>query len=182
MNRPKMIRNPYYMICWSAVWVGSSKVYSATITQEEALRRDDKNIMAELWDLLDSADIIAGHNVKYDLKSAHARFIKNGFNSPAPPQKIMDTLPMARKAWKMESYTLDYICRYLGLPQKDKMELSDWIDIQETGNPKSLNKMLKYNRGDVRNGVKVLEILKGWSPMPDSFGTKQIPNDRMWRK
>lgn len=173
----KMIRNPYYMICWSALWIGQDKLYTECITQEESLRRDDKNIMAGLWNLMNEADVIAGHNVKYDIASAQARFIHNGFSPPDPPQRIMDTLPMARKAWKLESYTLDYICRYLGLPVKDKMDMGDWIDIQETGSPAKLAKMKKYNRGDVRNGAKVLQILRGWTPAPMDFGMKSIPSE-----
>ena len=171
----KMIRSPFFMICWSAVWVGTNKVMSAAVTQEEALSRDDKNILAPLWDLMDSADILAGHNVRYDIKSAHARFIANGFQAPEVPTKIYDTLPMARRAWKLESYTLDFICRYLWLNVKDKMNMDDWIEIQETG--ERIPKMQRYNRGDVKNGVKVLEILKGWEPLPRNSGMRSIPND-----
>ncbi len=173
----KMIKSPYFIICWSAMWVGSNKVYSACVTQEEAIARNDKNIMAPLWDLLDRADIIAGHNVKYDIKSAGARFIKNGFSAPTPA-KVMDTLPMARKSLKLESYTLDYICKYLGIPGKDKMSMDDWTGIQDTGDEKLLRKMLKYNKGDVRNGVRVLEILKGWQPFPAEFGMQTFPHEK----
>jgi hypothetical protein len=173
----KMIRRPYFMICWSAVWVNTGKMYSGCVTQEEALSRNDKNILAPLWDLMSEADIVAGHNVSYDIKSAHAKFIKSGFSNPDTPKRIMDTLPMARKAWKLESYTLDYICEYLGIKGKDKMSMEDWIGIQETGDPKLLRKMLKYNRGDVRNGVKVLEILKGWEPNPLEFGMQTFPKE-----
>lgn len=172
----KMIKNPYFIICWSAVWVGTNKIYSACVTQDEAMQRDDKNILAPLWDLMNDADIIAGHNIKYDIKSAGARFIKGGFQAP-DPSKIMDTLPMARKAWKLESYTLDYICKYLGIAGKDKMGMEDWTGIQDTGDEKLLRKMMKYNRGDVRNGVKVLEILKGWTPPPSDFGMQSFKKE-----
>jgi hypothetical protein len=84
---------------------------------------------------------------------------------------------MARKAWKLESNTLDYILKYLGEEGKDKMELQDWIDIQETGDPRKLRKMMKYNRQDVRGGVKVLEILKGITPLPRNVGMKAFPNE-----
>lgn len=177
----KMIRRPYFMICWSAMWVGEKDIYSGCVTQEEALSRDDKNILAPLWDLMSAADIIAGHNVKYDILSAQARFIKNGFSFPDTPKKIYDTLPMARKAWKLESYTLDFILDFLGIRTKDKMDMQDWIDIQETGDPKKLRKMLRYNKWDVRGGVKVLEILHGWSPMPQNDGMvtfRREPKDR----
>ena len=178
---PKMLKNPYFIICWSAMWVGKSKMYSGCVTQEEALARTDKNILAPLWDLINEADIVAGHNVdRYDTKVLNTRFISNGFTQPEIPRSL-DTLKMARAKYKMESNTLDYICRLFGIPGKDKMSMDDWIDIQETGNPKTLKKMLKYNRGDVRNGVRVLEILKGWSSMPANFGMKSFPNDAKMR-
>ena len=84
---------------------------------------------------------------------------------------------MARKAWKLESYTLDYICKYLGIAGKDKMGMEDWTGIQDTGDEKLLRKMMKYNRGDVKNGVKVLEILKGWSPPPPEFGMQSFKKE-----
>lgn len=174
----KMLKKPYFIICWSAMWVGSNRIHSACVTQKEALARTDKNILAPLWDLINKADIVAGHNLdKYDAKVVNTRFIANGFTEPMPPQRSMDTLTMARKRWKMESNTLDYICKFFGIPQKDKMSIDDWIEIQETGNPKTLAKMLKYNRGDVRNGVKVLEILKGWHPFPANFGMAVMPRE-----
>lgn len=178
----EMIRNPYFIICWSAQWVGSSKILSACVTQEEAIKRDDSNILAPLWDLMNEADVLAGHNIKYDIKSANTRFIYHAYEKPEPPHSIYDTLLISRRNHRLESNTLDYLCKFLGIKGKNPMERQDWVDIQETGDPKKLKKMLTYNRADVRNGVKALEILKGWSPPPPNFGMRSIAKEPPYRK
>jgi hypothetical protein len=173
---PSMIKHKHYIICWSALWVGTKKIYSACVTQEDALAFTDRNIMWPLWDLIDSADIVAGHNInKFDLPDIHTSFLCNGMPKPSDV-KTYDTLPMARKK-RFESNTLNYLFKLFGLPCKDKMTMDDWLAIEETGDPKTLKKMLKYNRGDVRNGAKVLEILLGYTPPPAEYGQVNIKKE-----
>lgn len=172
----RMIKHPYYIICWSALWTDKpNKVYSGCVSQEDALRYDDKNILAPLWDLMNRADVIAGHNVdKFDAKKINTRFIIGGFDEPLP-YKTIDTLKIAKKRYSFERNTLDYLCKVFGVKQKDKMDEDDWIAIEETGCPKALKKMLKYNRGDVRNGAQILSILRG-RELPD-FGMTRLRSD-----
>lgn len=167
----EMIKRPYFIICWSALWTDKpNKVYSGCVTQEDALRYNDKNILAPLWDLLNAADIKAGHNVRaFDEKTINTRFIVNGFGEPLESKSI-DTLSIAKKKYKFERNTLDYLCTVFGIPNKVEMKRADWIAIKETGDPKTLRKMLRYNRGDVRNGAALLKILRG-NLSPD-FGSR----------
>ena len=164
----QQIKKPFFLICWSAMVVGKSKIYSGCVTQEEALARSDKNILAPLWDLLNSADIIAGHNLKFDIPRITGRLLVNGF-SKLDKYKTYDTLKMAKRH-KFESNSLDSLCRLFGIRTKDKMDINDWIAIQETGDEKVLRKMLKYNRGDVRHGVELLNILMSWHNWPHEYG------------
>jgi len=174
--RPSMIKHPYYIICWSALWTDKpSRLYSACVTQEDALRFDDKNIIAPLWDLMNRADVIAGHNVdKFDAKKINTRFLVGGFEEPLP-YKTIDTLKIARKKYSFESNSLDYLFQLFGIKRKDKMSEEDWIAIEETGDPKALRKMQRYNRGDVRGGAEVLGILR--DNLPRDFGMTKLPSD-----
>jgi len=172
---PNMIGRPYFIICWSAQWTDKNKTYSACVTQDEALAYTDKNIIAPLWDLMNRADIIAGHNIdKFDAKKINTRFKINGFDNPLP-YKTIDTLKLARKTYSFESNTLDYLFRVFGIKRKDKMCDDDWLAIKETGDPKTLRKMQRYNKGDVKGGVEVLRILRG-TEKPD-FGMTKLRSD-----
>src|SRR5690349_20512302 len=112
---------------------------------------------------MESADIIAGHNVdRYDVKRSNTRFLLNGLE-PVVDKKTLDTLKIARSKFAFESNKLDYISQRLGFRGKDEIHNSDWLKIVTTGDEKTLAKVLRYNRGDVRNGKNVLEKLMKYS-------------------
>jgi len=173
----KMVRKPFFIICWSAMVVGENKIYSGCVTKEDALAGNDKNILAPLWDLMDSADIIAGHNCnRFDIPKITGRFMINGF-SKVDRFKTYDTKLMAKKHG-FESNSLDYLSTVFGLKNKEDMKIEDWIAIQETGDEKTLRKMLRYNRGDVRDrGVPILNIFLNWADLPNDYGVRRFPKE-----
>ena len=174
---PRMIRHPYFIICWSAMWMDTHKLYSGCVTQQAALEWTDKDILLPLFDLMDKADIVAGHNVDgYDVKRINTRLKLNGFEKPEK-FKTIDTLKIARAKFAFESNKLDHISQILGLRPKDDMCIEDWIEISETGNKKILKKMLHYNHGDVITGAKVLESFEDWSDKPLDFAARTFPNE-----
>lgn len=179
----KYLKKPFYTICWTAQVVGTDEVYTDCVTQRESLRMSDKRILKSLRVLMDGADIIAGHNVKFDISSVTGRMMKHKFE-PLSPFKIYDTYRMA-KQHKFESYSLDYLCSYFGLPKKRQMTAGDWIKINATGNPKALKKMHVYNQGDVANGVSILNIFLKWDNMkkkkPAEYGMRQFQNEPKWK-
>lgn len=157
-----LMTHPYFIICWSALWTDKpNRVYRECVSHDDAILYSDKNILAPLWDLMDRADVIAGHNVaSFDAKSINTRFLVNGFESPSD-YKTIDTLKKAREKYRFEYNSLDELCLLFGVPQKKKMNIEDWIAIEKDGDEKSLRKMLTYNVGDVKNGNKILSILRG---------------------
>lgn len=174
---PDNIIHEYYIICWAASWVGSAKVYSGVVSQNDALNWTDKNIMGELRDLMDSADVVAGHNVgRFDIPRVNTRLLLNNIHEPEK-YEVKDTLLLARKKFHFESNTLDYISKRLGFRPKDAMSGDDWRAIANTGDEKTLAKMVKYCRGDVRNGKAVYESLIGWTGTDKNFGLRTFPND-----
>lgn len=161
----------YYIIAWSASYVGQDKIYSGCVTGEQARRWDDKEILEPLRELLESADIVAGHNVdKYDIKRINTRLLLNGFE-PVVGKKTLDTLKIARGKFTFESNKLDYISQRLGFRPKDDIRNSDWLAIVDRGDEPTLKKVAKYCRGDVRNGKGVLERLMKYSGKKVWYGS-----------
>lgn len=154
-------REPF-IICWAATWVGSDKIISECVTHKEAKQRNDRRIMGTLWEMMDAADFVVGHNVDgYDVKKVNNRFIQLGMGAPTT-FKTIDTLKLARKYVPFESNGLDYIAPRLGGKPKMDITFHDWRNIVETGDQRTLNKARKYCRGDVREGVMVFLKLKEW--------------------
>jgi len=166
----------YYIISWAASYVGSNKVFSGCVTQEQAQNWTDKEILQPLYDLLSSADIIAGHNVDaFDLKKVNTRFIINGIQpimgADGRKKKTQDSLKIVRKNFAFEDNGLDALCKRFGIKGKDKITDDDWQAIVRTGDPKTLAKVDKYCKGDVRNGKQLLEIFLPYSGKSLDYGT-----------
>lgn len=157
----RMIRSEAYIICWAAGWIGGKTIKSACVTQQEAVRRDDRRILAELWDLMDQADIITGHNmIGFDYKKVNNRFLVHGMGTPIV-HKALDTLKLARKHFPFESNSLEYISTHLGGKPKQDVKLEDWIRIVESGDAATLRKVERYCKGDVKEGVGVFNKFIG---------------------
>ena len=167
---PDDLIKPFYIICWVASYMGQDKVFSGCVTQEQALAWDDGEILAPLRELVDSADIIAGHNVDaFDVKKLNTRLLLNGIE-PVTGKKTLDTLKMARSKFAFESNRLDYISQKLGLRPKDHIDNRDWLKIVTTGDAPTLKKILKYCRKDVSIGKDVLDRLMKYSGKRTDYG------------
>lgn len=179
---PEDLDKEYYVICWSASYVGQNKVWSDCVTPKDARKWSDKNILGRLRELMDAADIIAGHNVEnYDVKRANTRFLLNGIE-PVASKKTLDSLKIARSKFAFESNRLGYISQKLGLRDKDDIRNKDWLKIVTTGDEATLKKVLRYNRGDVMNGKGVLEKLMSYSGKSPNYGAIALEGSPFWLK
>lgn len=71
------------------------------------------------------ADFLAAHNATFDRGVWRACYGQAGRR---PPQiKFVCTLKIARKAWRLESYSLSSVCRHLGIPLRHHDALSDTL-------------------------------------------------------
>ena len=80
------------------------------------------------------------------------------------------------------SNTLDEIAQEFGLRPKNGMSEADWIRIAEYGDEKTLAKMLRYNRNDVRIGKGVLESLLKISSKPIESYMHGIPSEPKYKR
>ena len=158
---------PWYMLSFAFRWLGEKKTHAYTLPMLRGYRqdkKDDKELCRKLWELMNEADILCGHNADaFDQKMAYARFVKHGFTPPAPSQTI-DTLKIARKHFKFPSNKLDDLGQYLGVGKKLAHHGFDtWIGCMERDDPKSWNEMLLYNKRDVELLERVYLKLKSFS-------------------
>lgn len=165
----------YFVICWAASYVDGSKVFSACVTSEQAKSWTDAEVLAPLHDLMSAAEVVAGHNVNaFDLKKINTRFISNGWQPitgrDGKKKKTVDTLTIARSKFAFESNALDDLCKRFGIKGKDKITDDDWREILKTGDQKTLDKIHKYCRGDVRNGKALYKILSPFAGNKTDWG------------
>jgi hypothetical protein len=158
INRQAIIKSSF-VICWSACWVSDDSefqyVMSDRVREDEARANSDRRCLTWLWNLMDSADYVVGHNSdRFDVKKVHYRFTRNGMGLPYVFKQI-DTLKMARKYYASESNQLEHWSLVKGGKPKQDTEYNDWYKIRTNPDAGTLQKMENYCRGDVREGVNV---------------------------
>lgn len=152
----KQVNQDSFVLCWGAAWMNKEplKIMSDCVTPKEAIKHDDERCLIRLWELMDFADYIVGHNMRsFDWKFVSARFIQFGWSSPFDT-KIVDTYLLSKRKFRVPSHAMDAWSRRLGNGQKAHMEREDWERCL-VGDESALHKMLRYCKGDIKDGVKL---------------------------
>ena len=64
---------PWFIICYQAKWLYDSEFLGQCVTSGEAVARDDTRVLKGIYDLLNEADIVIGHNVqRFDLRKINS--------------------------------------------------------------------------------------------------------------
>src|SRR3990167_3786381 len=114
------ITSPWYILTFSAKWLGGRCITRGLSDYKEFRKNkhSDKSLVKELWGLIDTADLIVGHNSdRFDLRKFNTRFLVHRL-SPPRPYKTLDTLKIARKHFDFDSNKLDWIVKYTDEGQK----------------------------------------------------------------
>lgn len=121
---------------------------------------NDRELVKELWSILDGADIVIGHNVdRFDIRKINSRFLYHGLSLPST-YKTVDTLKVARKMFMLNSNKLDHLAKHLGIGTKvDTGGFQLWLDCM-AGNRGAWALMKKYNKHDVDLTEKVYKKLR----------------------
>ena len=151
------IMEPGRVIMWAGKWLGEKTIYSM-----DEIEHGRKAMVRGLWDKLNEADIIVGHNVSgFDNKWASYEFLREGLEPPNP-SKDVDTLKVVRQRFRFPSNKLDYICKALGLggkvPHTGHSLWVGWLN----GDPECHKTMVKYCKQDVRITEKLYLRIRGW--------------------
>lgn len=145
---PENILSDWFMLSWSAKWLGEDDVSGLVLLPSEVYREDDSKIVEELWKLFDEADIVVAHNGnKFDIPKINSRFLANNLMPPSPYKQI-DTMLIARNMFGETYNKLDFLAKKFGYEGKYTTEMKLWIDCLN-GKMGALLQMLSYNNQDV---------------------------------
>jgi len=151
----------WFMLSWSARFLGSTETHSDVLTSEEAIGENDKRIVKSLWHLLDEADIVITHNGDhFDVPNMNTRFVFHDMKPTSPYQSI-DTLRIVKKQFGFTHNGLDAIAKVFGFDAKMQTNFQLWVECT-SGNEKALKYMEEYNIHDVELLELVYLKLRPW--------------------
>lgn len=159
----------WFMLTWSAKWLGSTEVFSDRLIGSEVINEDDSKISKSLWKLIDEADFVVAHNaVSFDVRKMNARFIVNGLEKPSP-YKIIDTKLISKRLFGFSSHKLDALAGYFGIETKMDTDFELWANCMK-GDNEALTYMERYNRKDVEILEEVYLKLRPWADKQANLG------------
>lgn len=147
------------IICICYKWEGQDEVHYLHWNNG-----DDKELLLRFSDVMDSADILIGHNSKqFDTKWIRTRCLFHRI--PISPKfNEIDTLTNSRSGFRFNSNRLDYIGKFLGVGEKTSTGYDLWKNIVLHNDEESLRQMIEYCANDVILLEKVYNELKPYVP------------------
>lgn len=156
----KQVLDHGHIMSFAAKLLGDDK-----IIYHENRKDDDKRITQELIKVLDDADIIIAQNGdRFDLPSINGRALVHGLKPPSP-YKTVDTLQVARKEFKFERNSLEYLAIILGcapkLAHKNYPGFELWLACLR-GDEAAWDEMKVYNIQDILTLEEVYMKMRPW--------------------
>lgn len=174
------VERHWYILCFAVKWLGQKKTTTHALPDYSIYKHDkedDTQLVAELWEYFDAADIIVAHNGdRFDLVKSNSRFIVHGMTPPSLYQSV-DTLKLARTYFKFDSNRLNDLAKYLGLGEKLPTTGAHlWLGCMR-GDAKAWKLMRRYNAHDVELLEQVYLRIRAWSkrhPNLTHFSRREI--------
>ena len=142
LEEPKVIS-----ISWK--WLGEDKIHALTWDKDHC----DKKMLTKFMKQYNSADMVIGqNNDRFDNRWINARAMKHNihFNTFV---KSFDIMKQTKRLFRLPSYSMDYITKFLNVENKQTHEGITMWDMIQDGNKKQqkeyLKKMVAYNVGDI---------------------------------
>jgi uncharacterized protein YprB with RNaseH-like and TPR domain len=156
----------WYILSYAIKWADGGKIQVKCLADYPNYKKDienDKELVEDLWEIINKADIVIGHNSdSFDLPKINTRFLTHKLPPPSP-YRTVDTLKIARKVFKFDSNKLDDLGRYLGIGRKmPNTGFVLWRGCM-LGEAKSWTLMKRYNARDVVLLEKVYKLLRPWA-------------------
>lgn len=178
---PDALLGERYMICAAWKWLHEKKVHAVSVLDNPELYakdpHDDSHVVGKLMEVLAQADVIVHHKGdSFDKPYLNTRALRHGL-SPLPPIASVDTYKVAKSAFMLNSNSLNYLGKFLGLGEKIHTSHELWLRVLN-GDPLAVKEMVRYNKQDVVLLEKVYEVLKPYTPNHHSrelFGEEGCP-------
>lgn len=177
----EQIKVDWSILSYSAKWLGNKKVlYKDTGGRGVKKVRDDRALLADLWKLLDEADIVVAQNgIRFDIKKLNARLIINGYG-PYSPIRVVDTCAVAKKHFGFTSNKLAYMSQNLTDTPKSEHKsfpgFSLWAECLKD-NPKAWAEMKAYNVRDTVSTEKLYLKQLPWISGHPNLATYSMRED-----
>jgi DNA polymerase elongation subunit (family B) len=165
VNDIKQIEEDWFVLSWSARWLGQGEVMYADQRYQKDLE-NDRDLMIKIRDLLDEADIVLTHNgVSFDSKKLNTRFLFHKIKPPSSYKQI-DTYLIAKKHFCLTSNKLEYLAELLGVEHK-KLKHQKFAGLELWRqclykNMEAFEEMERYNINDVLALEDVYNRLAAW--------------------
>jgi hypothetical protein len=136
-----------WIICASYRWLDEDDSY-VIYSKSDIANKEDTGVVSKLWELYNEADVVIAHNaLQFDHKVLQGRVLINNL-PPLPSVKVIDTLVMAKKNFRLPSNKLDSLAEILGLGRKIQTGgIKLWVDVL-SGDEEALEDMLDYCQHD----------------------------------
>ena len=158
------IKQDWTVLSWAAKWVGTNEVFYMDQRNAENIR-DDKELIKEMWELLDEADIVVGQNSKaFDIKKLNARFLAHGMKPPSSFKQV-DTKILAKRHFGFTSNKLEYMTETFCLSKKTHHKQYPGFELWKAclnGDIKAFKECEKYNIDDVLSTEELYTKLIPW--------------------
>lgn len=163
----EMVQEEWTILSYAAKWLGGKSVlFSHTGGRGRGNVRNDRELCAELWELLNVADIVVTQNGKaFDVKKINARLIMHGFG-PYSPVRVIDTKLVANKHFGFTSARLAWMSKHVNKnTRKDEHKrfpgFELWAECLKD-NPAAWREMRKYNSLDVVAAEELYLHMRPW--------------------
>jgi hypothetical protein len=166
------VKEHWYVLSFAAQWREAGTVFVKGLCDYKGYKggnSTEKQILADIHDLLNEADIVVAHNgADFDVKKLNARFIAHGFQPPSP-FRVVDTKRDLTKIAGFSSNRLNWLSKQMNLGRKT-MEHQDWKMWENcmNGMASAWRDMKRYNKHDVVLLRKLYERLAPWLEQPNS--------------
>ena len=116
--------------------------------------------------VLNKADVVIGHNIgRFDTPMINTRLVMNNL-LPCKPYRIIDTLKIAKRHYRFERNTLDWVAKSLSCSRKLSHNtfpgMSIWIEMLH-GNDEAWVENKAYNKQDVLVTEEVYHKMKAFT-------------------
>jgi len=138
-----------FIIAFSYQFLGEEERYFLTTSPSDVLAENDSDLVHSLYDILNDADIIIGHNInKFDIPFINSRMAYYNIQPPTHYRTI-DTYRVLKQNFRLSSYKLGDVAEYFKLGcEKTKVDFTLWRSVME-GDLKAIYNMGKYCSQDV---------------------------------
>lgn len=165
------------ILCVGYKWLGEDEVTVDGIKGQTLLNCDDSHLVATIWELFEQADAVVAHNSRgFDVPMIRARVLYHGLPD-LPHVKVIDTLQMAKKNFRLPNNKLDSICAFLGLARKkDPGGIETWLQYM-MGEPEAVATMHDYCAMDVALLERVYMAMRSFGHAGTDFNVGHYFDD-----